>query len=60
MLGVSIVVSNNHCILDHVRSLIVYLKKEVIKLSVYQILPGKVEFSYLPINTQTVVLLPLQ
>ena len=42
------------------QSLIVYLKKEVIKLSVYQILPGKVEFSYLPINTQTVVLLPLQ
>ena len=60
MLGVSIVVSNDNCILDRVQLLIVYLKKEVIILSVNQILPGKVEFSYLPINAQTVVLLPLQ
>lgn len=32
----------------------------VINLFVFQILPGKVEFGYLPINAQTVVLLPLQ
>jgi len=26
----------------------------------YQILPGKVEFSYLPINAQAVVILPIR